>query len=123
MYPNYNMYQTQQQVRVPYQDSTMLKGRPVSSIEEVKAAPIDFDGSIFYFPDMTNNRIYTKQILMDGTASFKLYELKAIPIETAAPNLANFVTREEFEQAITQLKQVLSQPVTKPPETNIAAQF
>ena len=40
----------------------MLKGRPVSSIEEVRAASIDFDGSVFYFPDIANKRIYTKQI-------------------------------------------------------------
>jgi hypothetical protein len=44
----------------------MIKGRPVASIEEVRALPIDFDGSIFYFPDMSNNRIYTKQIGLNG---------------------------------------------------------
>ena len=36
--PNYNPYQTQQQVRLPYADPTLLKGRPVTSIEEVRAA-------------------------------------------------------------------------------------
>lgn len=99
----------------------MLKGRPVTSIEEVRAAPIDFDGSIFYFPDMTNNRIYTKQINMDGTVSFKLYELKAIPIEPT-PNMSNFITREEFENALAQIKNALT-PQTKPSNDNVAAQF
>lgn len=42
--------------------------RPVSSIDEVRAASIDFDGSVFYFPDLANKKIYTKQINMDGTA-------------------------------------------------------
>lgn len=117
--PNYNVYQTQQQVRLPYGDPNILKGRPVTSIEEVRAAPIDFDGSVFYFPDMTNNRIYTKQINMDGTASFKVYELRATPIETMTmPNMSNFVTREEFEQ----LKAALI-PQTKPSDNNVAAQF
>lgn len=121
MIPNYNMYQTQSQVRLPYGDPNGLKGRPVSSIDEVRATPIDFDGSIFYFPDMTNNRIYTKQILMDGTASFKVYELKAIPIEpTGMPNMTNYITREEFEQAIAQVKTLLT---PEPPKPNIAAQF
>ena len=121
MIPNYNMYQTQQQVRLPYADPNMLKGRFVTSIEEVRAAPIDFDGSIFYFPDLTNNRIYTKQIMMDGTASFKVYELKATPIESQTmPNLTNYITREEFEQAIAQLKTILN---PEPPKQNIAAQF
>lgn len=118
--PNYNMYQTQQQVRLPYGDPYILKGRPVTSIEEVKATPVDFDGSIFYFPDMTNNRIYTKQIMMDGSASFKVYELKAMPIETQTPNMANFITREEFEAALNQFKAMIPKP---PDTTNIAAQF
>lgn len=118
--PNYNMYQTQQQVRLPYGDPYILKGRPVTSIEEVKATPVDFDGSIFYFPDMTNNRIYTKQIMMDGSASFKVYELKAMPIETQNPNMANFITREEFEAALNQFNAMIPKP---PDTTNIAAQF
>ena len=117
MIPSYNMYQTQQQVRLPDADPNGLKGRPVTSIEEVRAAPIDFDGSIFYFPDMTNNRIYTKQILMDGSASFKVYELKAIPIEPTVPNMTNYITREEFEQALAQLRQPPKQ------QESIAAQF
>ena len=51
-----------------------LKGRPVSSLEEARATIIDFDGSIFIFPDLANNKIYTKQINMDGTASLKVYD-------------------------------------------------
>ncbi|MBR2506717.1 MAG: hypothetical protein IKB70_07355 [Bacilli bacterium] len=38
----------------------MLKGRPVSSVDEVRATVVDFDGSVFYFPDIANKRIYTK---------------------------------------------------------------
>jgi hypothetical protein len=73
-----------------------LKGRPVASVEEARGSIIDFDGSIFYFPDLANKRIYTKQINIDGTASLNVYELKEIPVE-AEPS---FVTREEFEAAI-----------------------
>ena len=69
--------------------------RPVTSIEEVRACPIDFDGSVFYFADVANKRIYTKQINMDGTASINLYELK-IPTQ-ADQATTSFVTREEFE--------------------------
>ena len=55
-YPNvYSMQQQQTRLNQP-----LLKGRPVSSIDEVKAASVDFDGSIFYFPDLANNRIYSK---------------------------------------------------------------
>lgn len=72
-----------------------LKGRPVSSLDEVRGTSVDFDGSVFYFPDLANKRIYTKQINMDGTAALNVYELKNIPLTNEA-NL-NFITREEFE--------------------------
>ena len=84
--------------------------RPVSSIEEVRAASIDFDGSVFYFSDLANKRIYTKQINLDGTASISMYELKELPI--AAPvqpvDTSSFVTRNEFEEAINRLKNYLN---------------
>mgnify|MGYP003293860034 FL=1 len=78
-----------------------LKGRLVSSLEEARATSIDFDGSVFYFPDLANKRIYTKQINMDGTASLYVYELRELPIENETsgfvPSVEKFVTREEFE--------------------------
>ena len=78
----------------------------VSSIEEAKASPIDFDGSIFYFPDLANKRIYTKQINIDGTATLNMYELRPIQMQQDIQQgmAANFVTREEFQQALEQLK-------------------
>lgn len=78
-----------------------IKGRPVASIEEARASIIDFDGSIFFFPDLANKRIYTKQINMDGTAQLNVYELKEIPLDTPT---AQYITREEFEAVIAQLR-------------------
>lgn len=94
----------------PYTWNTRI--RPVSSIEEVRAYPIDFDGSVFYFPDIANKKIYTKQINGDGTASLNMYELKEIPtVEQAGTiNTSLFITREEFEEAINQLKMTLTPP-------------
>lgn len=77
-----------------------LKGRPVSSIEEVRAAAIDFDGSISYFPDIANGKIYTKQCNIDGTASLNMYELKETPPISTAPD---YVTREEFNTTLNNL--------------------
>lgn len=77
-----------------------LKGRPVSSIEEVRAAQIDFDGSLFVFPDIANKRIYTKQINLDGTASLNIYELKEIVVPKSD---VDYVTKQEFEQVIKEL--------------------
>ena len=120
MLQNYNYY-PQQQNQVTQQQpiyqmpiyrqappQISLKGRLVSSLEEVRAASIDFDGSIFYFPDLANKRIYTKQINIDGTATILMYEMKDIPIEknesVIAPSVEKFVTREEFERVLTQLQ-------------------
>lgn len=86
-----------------------LKGRPVSSLEEARASTIDFDGSIFFFPDLANKKIYTKQINMDGTATLKMYELKDLPTLTQTMNVeGNFVTKEEFEQALAQIHNLIS---------------
>ena len=118
MYQNYNYYPqstqlTQQQpvYQTPsYRQAPLvpgLKGRLVASIEEARAAAIDFDGSVFYFPDLANKRIYTKQINMDGTATLNMYELRDMPVEqmpAAALPLDKFVTREEFEKVLSELR-------------------
>ena len=130
MYTNYNYYpqQTQQQVRPvmtqptyqpymkPGQLPMSLKGRLVSSLEEDRASSIDFDGSVFYFPDLANKRIYTKQINIDGTASLYVYELREMPVQkedsSFVPSVEKFVTREEFERVLQQLQ--LMQKPTEP---------
>lgn len=107
MYPNF--YQpSSQQIPTYRQPQIGLKGRPVASMEEARASTIDFDGTVFYFPDLANKRIYTKQINMDGTATLLMYELREIPVEPPV----SFVTREEFETVINELKAALVAPTT-----------
>lgn len=128
MYPNYNYYpprqQQQMQPQQPQQQiPPFLKGRPVSSLEEVRAIPIDFDGSIFYFPDIANRKIYTKQINLDGTALINMYEFKPIPVAQepiSNVNTDSFITREEFDETMSRIKEMFaampaqnSQPVQK----------
>ena len=84
--------------------------RPVSSIEEVKACPIDFDGSVFYFADVANRKIYTKQINPDGTVTINLYELKT---DLVPNNTPQYVTRQEFEETISKLYNNLKQPIAE----------
>ena len=121
MYPqnNYSYYQQANQMR--HYPSQVLKGRPVSSIEEAKAMSIDFDGSVFYFPDLANKRIYTKQINIDGTASLNMYELKEI--EIPSQNNVEYITRHEFEEAINMLKNNMRQPVSEIVETAPPQEF
>ena len=110
---NYNYQQPfipqNQQQRYYWQNPPAPAVRPVSSLDEVKASPIDFDGSVFYFPDLANHRIYTKQIQMDGTAAINMYELKEIP-KVGSPT-GDYITREEFEAVINSLR---SAPVGQP---------
>ena len=100
-----------------YNSVSGLKGRPVSSIEEVRAAQIDFDGSLFIFPDIANHRIYTKKVCMDGSAELNTYELIKTPVTTPTNEsiqLDNFVTKQELNEVIEQLKASLAQ--TKDPK-------
>lgn len=118
----YNYYpqqtqQTQPQRLAPYP----LKGHPVSSLEEVRALSIDFDGSIFYFPDIANKRIYTKQInVMDGTAQLNMYELKPLPAE---PTADEYVTRTEFQQTLEALIAKLTPPTPSQEPSSVTKQF
>lgn len=73
---------------------------------------IDFDGSVFYFPDLANKRIYTKQINIDGTPSFNVYEWRGEP----PINSSQYVTREEFETVLAQIKQAFSKEKEKEKE-------
>ena len=137
MFQNYNYYpqqipnqqvpQQQPQYQVPgylrqAPPQVTLKGRLVSSLEEARATSIDFDGSVFYFPDLANKRIYTKQINIDGTASLYVYELRELPIENETsgfvPSVEKFVTREEFERVLAELRQKPTEPAApaKPKE-------
>lgn len=51
-----------------------LKGRVVTSIDEVRGYMIDLDGSVYVFPDPGNNKIYTKQFNpMTGSSEIKIY--------------------------------------------------
>ena len=121
---NYGYYPQTVYARNALPTSMGLKGRPVSSIEEVRASAIDIDGSVFYFPDLANKRIYTKQINLDGTSLLNMYELKEIPMEQPF-NQNAFITRDEFESAIRQLQQQLintNMPTQNPQQNNIVSQ-
>lgn len=113
MYQQQNSYGYQPQPQPQFsrpQYINFLKGRPVSSIEEVRATSVDFDGSISYFPDLANNKIYTKQVNLDGTATVLMYELKEIPVQE---NMVNeFITREEFEKTIAELMNRVATPTS-----------
>ena len=96
----------------PYSNMMMMpqanyiKGRPVVSIDEARASQIDLDGSLHVFPDLGNKKIYTKQINMDGTATFNVFELSGTSGGAATPP---YVTRSELDEILEQFKSSLTQ--------------
>lgn len=105
VYPNYYGVNQQQQMQ------QTLKGRPVSSYDEAKASMIDLDGSLFVFTDVTNKRIYTKQILLDGSAEFKTYVLQEQKESNKEVNedTNSYVLKRDFEKAINILGREIEQ--------------
>ena len=85
-----------------------LKGRPVVSLEEARAAQIDLDGSLFVFTDIANNKIYTKQVNLDGIAVLKTYSL----MEDNAPS-NEYVTKSELDQVIASFNATIKQMQTE----------
>lgn len=98
---------------IPQQN--FIKGRPVVSIDEARASQIDLDGSLYVFPDLGNKKIYTKQINMDGTATFNVFELAA-PVENAPTPV--YVTKDELDEILASFKASLVQE--KPQEARPA---
>ena len=83
------------------QTGTYLKGRPVVSIEEARAAQIDLDGSLFIFTDIGNKKIYTTQINLDGTATLNTYSLE----DKTLPATESFVTKSELEEILSKIRE------------------
>lgn len=102
-----NQYENQYQrftAPMNLQSQMFLKGRPVVSIEEARAAQIDLDGSLHIFTDIGNKKIYTKQINLDGTATLNIYNLQEQnPIEQV-----EFVTKAEFNEEMNKMQSLLN---------------
>lgn len=138
-YANPNMGPLQQQIPVqfPYGNNNMLlnnspydnymgrigsqtvlnqflKCRPVSSKDEARAFQIDLDGSLWVFTDLGNNKIYTKQVNNDGTATFRTYSLE----KDENPYQTEYVTREQFNKAIQTLAMAIQPQLNKQQQQN-----
>lgn len=104
----------------PSQPQTLIKGRPVSNEEEANAAMIDFDGSLFVFPDRAHGRIYTKQLGLDGNIVFCRYSLDPVGAPSqqnsgAVPgvDLSGYATKEELSQGLEGIKSYLAQQLNQ----------
>lgn len=90
---------------MPQNNGNSLKGRPVTSLEEARAAQIDFDGSVFFFPDIANGKIYTKQINLDGTATLKEYRTENAPVKEESTESKDYLGMiEDLQNQIDEIK-------------------
>lgn len=76
MQQGYNMPSTYQQNSFGQNNFQGIKGRIVTNADEVKAAPIDLDGSITFFPCPAENCIYAKSIDLNGGALLQKFVLE-----------------------------------------------
>ena len=97
------MAQSQEPQQVYMPQMNYIKGRPVVSIDEARASQIDLDGSLYVFPDLGNKKIYTKQINMDGTASFNIFEL-AVPVAATPEAPVEYVTKAQLNEILAEFK-------------------
>lgn len=91
-----------------------IKGRPVVSIDEARASQIDLDGSLYVFPDLGNKKIYTKQINIDGTATFNVFTLTPETAPVEENTLQMYVTKDELNQILEEFKANLPAPAPAP---------
>lgn len=90
-----NPYQQQyfnQSVQQP--TTNQMPCRPVTSLEEARAAMIDNPLVVHVFTNFGNNEIYTKHILNDGTAKLNVFKL--VNEQSQANNNKNAVTGQEM---------------------------
>lgn len=82
-----------------------IKGRMVTSVDEARAAQIDFDGSMNYFPAPAEGKIYVKSIGLDGLPVFEVYQrVDAAPKQQAYVESSAFIA---LQQRVEQLEAAL----------------
>lgn len=94
----------------------IIKGRPVSNEEEANAAMIDFDGSLFVFPDRAHGKIYTKQLGLDGNIVFTRYSLDTAQQPSPQPEMppeqspeALYVKKDDLNKELNEIKSRFAQ--------------
>ena len=102
-YFNYNQQvqqtprQSQQSIYKP-QNSFVLQGKVVDSLDVVKATDIPYDGSVSYFPLTDHSAIITKQLQQDGTSKMVIY--KPITDNENEEVKPKYITEEDFKDQI-----------------------
>lgn len=81
------------------QQPAIIKGRVVTGIDEARAAQIDLDGSMSYFPSPAENKIYVKFVGLDGAPVFSVYKRETSEAGQAGVSLEALAKRVEALEA------------------------
>lgn len=112
------LQQQQQRFQMPQPPMPqVLKGRLVASMDEAKAAQVDFDGSSTFFPCPAEGKIYEKSIDLNGLAVFKVYRL-AQPQEQKEPVYAERSSVDNLIKRVDKLEKALGGIGDEPDATN-----
>ena len=97
-----------QQMQPVQQPSPQIKGWPVAGEEDARRAMIEpMDPSVYFFPDLANGRVYTKQINPETFAPvFRTYQLSDIPPVVPAPQIDMSAYARQDE--VTELRSLVS---------------
>ena len=102
MAPRTNQYQGYQG---GYGVGGVIKGRLVTGMDEARAAQFDLDGTASYFPAPAENRIYVKNIDLNGLPVFQVYQLMEQKPEPKA--YADTGVVEALQKRVEQLEELL----------------
>ena len=111
LYNPYNPYYGQQFQQVPQQmqrqpqqmykpqNTAILQGKVVDSLDVVKATDIPYDGSVSYFPLTDGTAIITKQLQQDGTSKVVVYK----PIMENDEQKPKYITEADFNERLNSM--------------------
>lgn len=115
MYQNYypvyqpqyqqNYQQTYQQVPNYQQNTQMLNGRAVNSIEEISANDVPMNAPFSVFPKSDMSEIYVKSWNGNGTISTKKYVCESENVEKNTSNLEE--VKEYIDARFDKLEKIL----------------
>lgn len=100
MQPMYQQYQPYQQpAQNSQQQETQMFCRPVASIDEARAVPVDFSGKPMIFPHLNAGKIYLKVFdTGSGSAVFREFRMADPEPEQRAQSAVAFAPMSEVEQ-------------------------
>ena len=98
-----NFYGQNMQAAQQVQQPQFPAVRPVTGLEEVRAISIPFDGTVSYFSDKANSKIYTKCIDLNGLPQIQTYKLEITPTKISEESPGDFVSKKEFEELKSQM--------------------